>query len=468
MSDAGARPPSEGWYSIDGNPDDLAYFNGELWTWRRQRDPNGEWHEEPIVPPIATTPAPAASHGAPSPAGPPTAPATPSQPYSGMPAYPGAVAPGSFAGGQWGVPPPSPPPIGHLDLHLAEPERQARWRTLLRGLLVIPNLIVLAFLEIAVLFVTILLWFAALFTARVPEDLWRFSVGVLKWQARTYAFTFFLTDRYPPFKMGDAPYPVSMTLGGPPDRFNRFAVFFRFILIFPAVVVVEVFSIGVAIFSVFAWLATLVAGRCPRSLHLMIAAWLRYSLRTTVFEVLLTTEYPSRPLGDTHPDYGEASLQNGDIVLTGSAKALSIVAIVIGVLAYFGSPVLEATVVRTKAQSAISQLNALESRNLTAEANYRNKADSCSTWTCLRDATPILLHSLDTQISSLEAITFPSPRTQDDANGLIAVLRRSVLTRTGHAASRQQLETDLDQLLALTKQVLPLAAKLEEDLNAVD
>ncbi len=368
MPDAGARPPSQGWYSIFGNPDDLAYFDGQLWTWRRRRDPSGEWHQEPIVPPTAAGPTPAGPGGITPRTGLPFGPAARSaEPRSALPVYSGYS--GYSGGSGYGFPPPGqwggavPPYLrssGRLDLHLPDPERQARWETLLRGLLVIPNAIVLAFLELAVSVVAVLMWFAALFTARVPESLWRFATDVLKWQARTYAYISFLTDRYPPFALGDVPYPVSMTLEGPPGRFNRLSVFFRAILVIPAAIVVEVFTWGVVIFLIAAWLITLVRGRCPRALHLMIASWLRYSLRLTAFQTLLTTEYPSGPLGDRPPMFGEPSLQNGDIVLTGSAKALAIVAIVVGAAAYLGYSVAGPTIFRSRTHIAISQRNAFD------------------------------------------------------------------------------------------------------------
>lgn len=488
QSDTVQRPPSEGWYALGGNPNDLAYFDGQVWTWRGSRDPSGEWRQEPIVPPSPTTPGPLEAQASDTPrAGPPSggppytpgpysgvtgSPAVPGAPgYPGLPRYPGGPPYGPYQPGPWGSPAPPPRRPGLLDLHGTEPQRQARWKTLLRALLVIPNLIVLFFLLVAVFFLTIAMWFAALFTARVPESWWRFSVDVLEWQARTYSYSYFLTDRYPPFKLGDAAYPVWMTLDGPPDRFNRFSIFFRAILMVPAWVVVNVFSYGVGIFSIVTWLATLVAGRCPKSLHLMNSAWLRYSLRVNAFQLLLTTTYPNRPLGDQWSAYGPASLERGEIVLTGASKGLAIVAIVIGAVAYVVSPAVSATVGPTPvgSQRAVTQFDAMQSRSISAATNYREKAVSCSTWKCLRAATPILLHSLDTQISSLQGITFPTSKTQSEADALITALRgeRSVVTQMAHASSKDVLQSDVNRLATLTGQLQPLARTLVADLNAV-
>ena len=47
----------------------------------------------------------------------------------------------------------------------------------------------------------ILAWFAILFTAKFPESLFRFVVGVTRWQLRVNAYVYLLTDEYPPFSM---------------------------------------------------------------------------------------------------------------------------------------------------------------------------------------------------------------------------------------------------------------------------
>jgi hypothetical protein len=75
-----------------------------------------------------------------------------------------------------------------------------RWLPLVKWLLAIPHFIALIFVDIALLVVVVIGWFAILFTGRYPRGIEEFVVGVMRWHNRVvgYAFTL-VTDRYPPF-----------------------------------------------------------------------------------------------------------------------------------------------------------------------------------------------------------------------------------------------------------------------------
>jgi hypothetical protein len=90
----------------------------------------------------------------------------------------------------------------HLEVTYPDAERLHRWLPLVKWLLVIPHLIVLAFLSIGVVVVTIIAWFAILFTGNYPRGLFDFTVGVGRWATRVWAYAFLLiTDAYPPFSL---------------------------------------------------------------------------------------------------------------------------------------------------------------------------------------------------------------------------------------------------------------------------
>lgn len=91
----------------------------------------------------------------------------------------------------------------HLDIDYPDAEHTLhRWLPLVKWLLVLPHLIVLAFLGIGAAVAVVIAWFAILFTGRYPRPLFDFVVGVGRWVLRVEAYaTLLVTDRYPPFRL---------------------------------------------------------------------------------------------------------------------------------------------------------------------------------------------------------------------------------------------------------------------------
>ncbi|MEW2613073.1 DUF4389 domain-containing protein [Streptomyces sp. NPDC047880] len=186
--------------------------------------------------------------------------------------------------------------------------RLSRWMWLVKWLLAIPHYIVLFFLWIAFVVVTVIAFFAILFTARYPRPLFDFSVGVLRWNWRVgyYAHTVLGTDRYPPFTLADVPdYPARFDVVYP-ERLSRGLVLVKWwLLAIPQYIVVAMIVGGgwgdeddwrgaglLPFLSLVAVVILLFTARYPRPLFDFLTGLARWAARVAAYAALLTDEYP--------------------------------------------------------------------------------------------------------------------------------------------------------------------------------
>lgn len=84
-----------------------------------------------------------------------------------------------------------------VDLAIAPPTEQARWKTLLRLVLVIPAYVFAYVLGYVLAIVAVIGFVVALAVGRYPRGFRDFSAYCLRFQAQTFAFLFLVTDAYP-------------------------------------------------------------------------------------------------------------------------------------------------------------------------------------------------------------------------------------------------------------------------------
>ena len=114
---------------------------------------------------------------------------------------------------------------------------------LVKWLLAIPHFIVLFFLWVAFVAVSVVAFFAILFTGRYPRGLFEFNVGVLRWSWRVgfYSYSALGTDSYPPFTLKDVPeYPARVAVAYPESLSRDLALVKLWLLSIPHYLIIRI------------------------------------------------------------------------------------------------------------------------------------------------------------------------------------------------------------------------------------
>jgi hypothetical protein len=203
---------------------------------------------------------------------------------------------------------------------------------LVKWLLLIPHLVVLIFLWIAFAAVTVIAFFAILFTGRYPRSLFDFNVGVMRWSWRVnhYGYWALGTDRYPPFTLAEVPdYPAHLAVAYP-EQLSRGLIFVKWLLAIPHLIVLAIFVGGgvwlgtragdtndgwdngfnagwslVGLLVLIAAIVLLFSGRYPKPLYDFVMGMDRWALRVGAYVALMTDRYPPFRLdqGGTDPGW---------------------------------------------------------------------------------------------------------------------------------------------------------------------
>lgn len=180
-----------------------------------------------------------------------------------------------------------------VDIEVDGPHPQSRLTVLFRFLLIIPHVIALYFLGILSGIVTLVAWFAIVITGSHSAGMSKLSTDILHWSIRATAYTYLLTDKYPPFSMGDdATYPVRMQLQPQLTGRNRLTVFLRIFMLIPHLIVLYIFQILAGVVHFIAFWVALFTGSVPAGMHNFLAGVLRYYLRYSAYALLLVDDYP--------------------------------------------------------------------------------------------------------------------------------------------------------------------------------
>ncbi len=208
---------------------------------------------------------------------------------------------------------PSAAPAYPVQLNARPPEHLSGALWLVKWLLIIPHVLVLIPLWAMFVVLTVVAFFAILFTGRYPRGIFELNVGVLRWSWRVgyYSYSTLATDVYPPFTLAEVPeYPASLSVEYP-ERLSRGLVLVKWwLLALPHYVVVGLLTgpqfgyqtdqgtryqtqiglIGILVLVAAVLLA--VRGAYPRHLYDLVLGLNRWVYRVAGYASLMTDVYP--------------------------------------------------------------------------------------------------------------------------------------------------------------------------------
>jgi hypothetical protein len=206
----------------------------------------------------------------------------------------------------------SPYPLrieGELD------DRLSRWLWLVKWILAIPHVVVLLLLWAAFILLSVVAFFAILFTGRYPRGIFDFNVGVMRWSWRVgfWSYSALGTDRYPPFTLAEVPGDPARLEIDHPQALSRGLVLVKWwLLALPHYLVVAVFAGGawagwnllsngdtwtsggglIGLLTLIAGVVLLFTGRYPRNIFDFVLGMNRWVYRVIAYAALMTDAYP--------------------------------------------------------------------------------------------------------------------------------------------------------------------------------
>jgi len=181
-------------------------------------------------------------------------------------------------------------------------EDLSRWLWLVKWILIIPHLVVLFFMWIAFIAITVVAFFAIVFTGKYPRGMFGFNVGVMRWTWRVgfYSYSALGTDKYPPFSLESRDYPANLEVEYP-ESLSRGLVFVKsWLLAIPHYIVMAFLNGGAGSSSgaslkglvIFAAIVLLFKGRYPQDIYNLVIGFNRWSFRVLAYAALMRDEYP--------------------------------------------------------------------------------------------------------------------------------------------------------------------------------
>jgi hypothetical protein len=187
-----------------------------------------------------------------------------------------------------------------MKLTITHQEKYSRGQLLLRTILGlfyirVPHLFLLGIVGIWSTILNFIMFWIALFTAKFPESIFKFQLGMQNWSLRVEATLANLVDGYPAFFPSGTSDVVSLEVPRP-EKLSRGLVILRlFSIIYvgiPHGICLGLRFIWTGVLGFLAWFAILFAGTYPARWHAFNVGSYRWLTRISLYLGYFTDEYP--------------------------------------------------------------------------------------------------------------------------------------------------------------------------------
>jgi len=188
-----------------------------------------------------------------------------------------------------------------MRFHIEHQETYSRGELLLRSFfgfiyIILPHLFVLIFVSMWASILSMVAFFAVLFTGRYPQSFFEFQVGLIRWNTRLNARIYNLCDGYPAFGIGSTDPQIDIQVDYP-ESLSRGLLLLRmffgaFYVGIPHGFILYFRMIGAMFLQALGFWVILFTGKLPKSWHDFITGTLRWGFRVNLYMSFMTDVYP--------------------------------------------------------------------------------------------------------------------------------------------------------------------------------
>jgi hypothetical protein len=164
-------------------------------------------------------------------------------------------------------------------------------------MLAIPHLLIAWALRTLRQVLTLISFFAILFTTQIPRPLFDAIVMTYRYEWRAMSYAFSMHEDYPPFDFDlssedDGLEPHTSLRLTYPEHLERWKPLYKWFLAIPQYFVLAALFVAAGVGIIVGFFAVLVTGEYPEGIRDFLVGAYRYALRVEVYVGFLTDRYP--------------------------------------------------------------------------------------------------------------------------------------------------------------------------------